>query len=401
MAQIEFKKIEGDSPQYFALIAILAIITAAGFTAYVLDHTIGGLSDLSNRVPWGIVNAGIPYYIGLSAGSLIVSALAGVFNIKKYKVFSRMAAFLAAAWIIAAMMSIALDIGKLYHFMNAVRYFNPTSIFSWNAFLYSSYFVICSIYLIVQFEEMERATRFMAGVAVFWAVLVHSGTGAIYSFMYSRELYHSALTPPMFIICAITSGLGLLLATLYVTFRFTKREIDPKLVRGLALVFAGLAMILAYFLAVEGLEKGYIPALHDAVKFIYLTPSQSIFWSFWLLIIFGIAIPVIIVLNPKTGYDLRWLSVAGVMHAALVFAERFYLIVPGQVYPREYLPGYEMHSLHTLEGYIVTYTPTPIEWLQVFGLFAMVLLIYVVGIRVFAIVPERAVDIEELEEVGE
>ncbi|AAB90737.1 MULTISPECIES: Hdr-like menaquinol oxidoreductase integral membrane subunit HmeB [Archaeoglobus] len=388
---VEFKKIEGDSIQYFALVIILAAVTALGFYAYVLDHKMG-LNGLSNRVPWGIVNAGIPYFIGLSAGSLIVSALAGVFNIKKYKVFSRIAAYMAAAWIIAAILSIALDIGKLYHFMNAVRYFNPTSIFSWNAFLYSSYFVICSIYLLVQFEEMEKATRFMAGLAVFWAVLVHSGTGAIYSFVYSKELYHSALTPPMFIVCAITSGLGLLLANLYFTFRFTKRELDPKLIRGLALIFAGLMMVLGYFLAVEGLEKGYIPALHEAVQFVFLTPTSGVFWSFWLLVIFGIAIPIIIVLNPKTGYDLRWITFAGILHAALVFAERFYLIIPGQVFPEEYLPGYELESLHTLEGYIVSYTPSVFEWLQVIGLIAMVYLIFVVGVKLFALIPERAVE---------
>lgn len=389
---VEFKKIEGDSLPYFALIAILALITAFGFYSYYLEFAYGGVSDLSNRVPWGIVNAGIPYFIGLSAGSLIVSALAGVFNIKKYKVFSRIAAYMAAAWIIAAILSIVLDIGKLYHFMNAVRYFNPTSIFSWNAFLYSSYFVICSVYLLVQFEEMEKATRFMACLAVFWAVLVHSGTGAIYSFMYSKELYHSALTPPLFIVCAITSGLGLLLATLYFTFKYTKRELDPGLVRGLALIFVGLNLVLAYFLAVEGLEKGYIPALHDALQFVFFNPHDSIFWSFWLLIVFGIAAPVLIIMNPKTGYDLRWISLAGILHAALVFGERFYLIVPGQVYPEEYLAGYEIESLHTLEGYIVSYTPTLFEWAIVIGLFSMVYLIYLIGIKIFALIPEKAVE---------
>jgi len=36
----------------------------------------------------------------------------------------------------------------------------------------------------------------------------------------------------------------LLLATLYYTFRFTNRELDPQLIRGLALIFAGLMMVL-------------------------------------------------------------------------------------------------------------------------------------------------------------
>ncbi|MET1124226.1 MAG: NrfD/PsrC family molybdoenzyme membrane anchor subunit [Archaeoglobaceae archaeon] len=389
---VEFKKIDGSSPQYFAILAILAAFTALGIYSYYLEFAYGGYSGLSNRIPWGIVNAGIPYFIGLSAGSLIVSALAGVLGIEKYKVFSRAAAFLAAAWIVAAITCIAFDIGKLYHFMNAVRYFNPTSIFSWNAFLYSSYFVICAIYLLVQFEEMERATRFMACLAVFWAVLVHSGTGAIYGFIYARELWHSALTPPMFIVCAITSGLGLLIAVLYLTFRWTKRELSPSLIRELGMIFVGLTMILGYMLAVEALEKGYIPALKGAINFVFFNPGDAHFWSFWLLAVFGIIVPVLIILNPKTGYDMRWISFAGVLHAAMVFAERFYLIVPGQAYPEEYIHGYELESLHTLEGYIVAYTPTVYEWLTVIGLITGVLLAYAVGVKLFALLPEKATE---------
>lgn len=392
--EIDFKKIEGSSPQYFALVIVLAFLTVIGIVAYILDHEFH-LSGLSNRVPWGVVNAGIPYFIGLSAGSLIVSALAGVFKIERFKVFSRTAAFFAAAYIVAAIVSIAFDIGKLYHFANAVIYFNPTSIFSWNAFFYSSYFVICALYLLAQFEEMERLTRFLACLAVFWAVLVHSGTGAIYSFMYPRELYHSALTPPMFIVCAITSGLGLLIATLYFTFKFTKRDLETRLLRELALIFAGLTAVLGYMLVVEALEKGYIPAVAPATKFVYLTPEHGIFWSFWLLMIFGIIIPFLVVVIPKTGFDPRWLSLVGIMHAAMVMAERFFLIVPGLVYPSEYLPGYEVESLHTLEGYIVSYTPTIFEWLQVVGLLSGVFLAFVVAAKLLPILPEKAVVMEE------
>jgi len=129
---------------------------------------------------------------------------------------------------------------------------------------------------------------------------------------------------------------------------------------------------------------------------VFLTPNSGVFWSFWLLVIFGIVIPTLIILYPKTGYDPRWVSLAGIMHAALVFAERFYLIVPGQVFPEEYLHGYKIESLHTLEGYLVSYTPTITEWLQVIGLIAMVYLLFAVGVKIFALIPERAA--EEVEE---
>lgn len=396
----KFKKIKGTSFQYFALIAILAIFALLGIYCYYLEFTFGGYTGLNNRVPWGIVNAGIPYFIGLSAGSLIVSALAEVVGIRKYKILSRVATFLAAAWIVAAITCIALDIGMPYNFLNAVVYFNPTSIFSWNAFLYSSYFVICAVYLLFQFQERESATKFMAFVAVFWAILVHSGTGAIYSFVYSKDLWHSALTPPMFIICAITSGLGLLIATLQITFKYTQRALDPSLLRGLGLIFAGLVIALGYMLSVEVLEKSYIPALKGAISFVYFNPADAHFWSFWLLILFGIVLPVAIIVNPKTGRKPYCISTAGIMHAAMVFAERFYLIIPGQVYPEEYLPGYMEESLHTLEGLVVAYTPTVCEWMMLLGLVALVFLIYSLGIKFFAILPETAMLEESSQKLG-
>jgi len=389
---IEFKKINGDSAGYFAVVLVFAAVVAIGVLSYLANHFGSAPDDMSQRVPWGIVNGAIPYYIGLSAGSLILSALAGVFNIKKYKVFSRMAAFLAIAWIVVAILSIVMDIGKPLHLGGATLYFNLTSIFSWNAFLYSSYFVVCAIYLIAMFEDKQTATRILAGVAVFWAVMVHSGTGAIYGFIYSRELYHSALLAPLFIICATSSGLGLLMATIYLTFKYTGRKLDPDLVRSLSKVFLGLILILAYFLVVEMFEKSYMPGLQKATHFVFLNPSQSIFWCFWLLLIVGIGVPAFIVAYPRTGRDLRWLGIGGIIHAAMIYAERFYLIVPGEVFPREYLPGYAMTSLNTLEGSIVSYTPTPIEWAQVIGLFAIGYLIFLIGLKVFAILPEEATE---------
>jgi len=144
--EVEFKKIEGKSPGYYAICAIWLILCLIGVYAYYLQWNEGHqLTGLNNQVPWGFGIAAVAYFIGASAGSLIVSALSGVFGKEEFKIFSRSAAFFAAAMIVAAMLAIFTDIGNPANSLNFLIHFNPTSIFSWNAFLYSSYFTLSSV----------------------------------------------------------------------------------------------------------------------------------------------------------------------------------------------------------------------------------------------------------------
>ena len=67
------------------------------------------LSGMTNRVPWGLQIAMAIYYIGLSAGSLVVSSLYGIFGKMEYKPFARVAAYLAMLFLIAGLLSIVTD----------------------------------------------------------------------------------------------------------------------------------------------------------------------------------------------------------------------------------------------------------------------------------------------------
>lgn len=390
MAELYFEKIKGDSKEYFAVLIFLGILVLWGLYGFWVTYTQGHwTTGMTNQVIWGFPIVNVVYLIGASAGSLIISALAGVFGKEEYKVFSRMAALLAALMIMGALLDIFLDLGKVDHGMNVTRYFNTASIFSWNAFLYTSYFLICVVYLVAMFERKELLAKGLAILAVGWAVLVHSGTGGIVGFIYSMELWHSPLTPPLFIASAISSGIGLIIPILILTFKYTNKPLDDKLIRDLAYILGAVIIGILYFFVVENLTRGYVPANLEALYMILFDWSQPFPKVFWFIqILLGMVIPLAILLYPKTFRSFTWVSIAGILHAIGVWAERYILVIPGLAYPKEvFPPGMVLEETPPFE-YGATYIPGWPEVSLVIGTFALIFLLFMIGLKLFELVPK-------------
>ena len=235
MAKTKYTKIDGSSKEYWGLfgitgfLALLAPLSA--LYIFVNGHHVTGMT---NQVPWGLPIVMAVYLIGASAGSLVLSAMSSVFGKKEFKPFSRMAALLAILLIIAALMAIILDWGRPDRLMLPFFYFQPRSMFSLNAILYSAYVGLCGIYLWAMFNDKGKLEKLLGISAVFLAVLVHSGTGAIFGFVYVRELYNSPLLSPAFIAAALSSGTAMMIIMIHGTFKLTGRHVDAKLIYSLA-----------------------------------------------------------------------------------------------------------------------------------------------------------------------
>lgn len=390
--EVEFRKIDGTSPAYWGFVILMAIITAAGVWAWI-DCYIHGhyLTNLNNQIPWGLVIAGVLLAIGLSAGAALVFTSLELAGMKEFEAFSRFGPLFAAFWIGAALVYIFMDIGRIDQMLpNVVLNFNPTSVFGWNAFLYTSYLVIVLLELLVRFEEMERLSKILGVLAVAWAIAVHTGTGLIIGMIFSRSLYHSPLHGPIFVASAISSGIGLAIGTIYLTFKFTNREISVNILRTLAKIMGVTAMVIGYMLLCEFFALMYEPGNRFEGFFAYLSqPWGLVFWGG--IFVIGTVIPVLIVWFPseRVRNSPAWLSVAGLLNAAGIFCERMFVTVPGLAVAHEFLEGYEV----VYPGYLaenLSYFSNMHEWLMFFGIIAAVYLLYALSIKFFAILPEKA-----------
>jgi molybdopterin-containing oxidoreductase family membrane subunit len=343
---------------------------------------------MTNRVPWGLQIVMAVYYIGLSAGSLVISGLYGVFGKTEFKPFARIAVYIATLFLIAGLISILTDQGRLDRvFVEPFVYFNLQSMFSINPILYNGHILICIIYLWALFTERKKLTKVIATLAFGWAFCVHTGTGAIFGFG-ARLLYESPLLPASFVAAAMASGTALMILIIVGLFKVTKRHVDDELVIRLGRFLAICTLVVAYFLAVENLYRVYVVELREAGVYYLFGGFHSVL--FWVgLMIVGLGIPLFILFRDRTGKSIKWIVIASILVVFGVLCERYVIVLPGLLHPPELFPGMEITNSVLDEG-IVGYSLSFAEIVQALGVFGVIAFLFMWGLKVFKLLPTEA-----------
>jgi molybdopterin-containing oxidoreductase family membrane subunit len=387
--EIQFDSIDGTSRAYRIALVIMAAFALIGLIAtfWVIRQGIW-VTGMNNRIPWGLQIVMAVYYIGLSAGSLVISGLYGVFGKLEYKPFARIAVYMAMLFLIAGLLSILTDQGRMDRvFVQPFVHFNLQSMFSINPLLYSGHILICIIYLWALFTEKRKTTKVVATLAFGWAFCVHSGTGAIFGFG-ARTLYESPLLPAAFVAAAMASGTALMIITIVILFRITKRHVDDALVLWLGRFLAICVLIVTYFLFMENAYRVYLVELRDAGLFYLFGGLHSLF--FWVgLILFGCAIPMFILFRNKTGTSVRWVFAASVLVVLGILCERYVIVLPGLMHPPDLFAGMRVIGSGVPEG-VVHYSISFAEILQALGVLGVVGFLFLWGLKVFKLLPNEA-----------
>lgn len=387
--EIQFESIDGKSRSYQLLLIVLAAFAVAGLIAtwWVIREGIW-VTGMTNRIPWGLQIVMAVYYIGLSAGSLVISGLYGVFGKIEYKPFARLAVYLAMLFLIAGLLSILTDQGRMDRvFVEPFVYFNLQSMFSINPILYIGHILICVVYLWALFYEKKRLTTVIATLAFGWAFCVHSGTGAIFGFG-ARMLYESPLLPASFVAAAMASGTALMIVIIVALFKITNRHVDDELVLWLGRFLSVCLLVVVYFLFAENAYRVYVVELRKAAMYYLFGGFHSIlFWGG--LVIAGCFIPMFILFRKKTGSSIRWVVFAAVLVVFGVLCERYVIVLPGLTHPPEMFPGMQVTGSPIAEGY-VSYSVSLPEILQALGVLGVIGFMFAAGLKIFKLLPSEA-----------
>lgn len=386
--EVRFQTIEGKWPQFYLLVGLLGLLILPGLVSTYVMY-VDGLhhSGMTNRIPWGLQIILAVFYIGASAGSLVISSLYGIFGKMEYKPFARIAVYLALLFLIAALLSILTDLGRLDRLRESFSHFNFLSMLSINPFLYNMYILICIVYLWAMLTEREKAVKVIALVAVLWAILVHSGTGAIFGFV-PREFYKSALLPPSFIAAALSSGTALMILVILSLFKITGRPLDYRLVHRLARLLAVFIVVVMYFIFVETSYRLYLYESREAaMHLLFGGVTGLVFWGG--LILIGSIIPAVILFNPRTATSIPWIVFSSALVVFGVLCERYLIVIPGQSHAPNILPNMEILGSALDEG-VVGYSISWAEGWQALGVAAIVGFMFVLGLRVFKLLPTEA-----------
>ena len=379
-----YTSIEGKSRQYYLALGVLGAIAVAGLASFAVSYLQGHqVFGSSNVIPWGLPIVIAIYLIGLSAGSLILSSLTYVFGQEKYKPIARVAVFLAIVLIFGAMVAIAVDLGRPEKAWRLFMFFylnNMTSMFALNGILYGGYFVISLTYLGTILANKPKLTRPIGIFAVCWAALVHMGTGAIFGFIATREIFFSPVKPFEFLAAAMVSGLALLIIAVYATLRLNGRSVSYEIIYSLRRLLAMLIVLLLLLVTVDKLTHIYSPS-RDAAMFLLTGRYSSLFWSGQIGL--GYIIPLIILVHPRTSKSITWILVAATSVVVGIFFERLALVLPGLAYPLHYYPGH----VEGVWGQVGSFPIMPVEVVLSVGMFAFLGVLYFLGLKFMDLLP--------------
>nr|VFJ42857.1 MAG: prokaryotic molybdopterin-containing oxidoreductase family, membrane subunit [Candidatus Kentron sp. FM]VFJ43519.1 MAG: prokaryotic molybdopterin-containing oxidoreductase family, membrane subunit [Candidatus Kentron sp. FM]VFK05557.1 MAG: prokaryotic molybdopterin-containing oxidoreductase family, membrane subunit [Candidatus Kentron sp. FM] len=396
MKTIDYVDIEGRSVGYWALLAILGALVAAGLgSSYYMEHHGHWVTGMSNQIVWGTPHVFAVFLIVAASGALNVASIASVFGRTMYKPLSRFSGLLAIALLVGGLAVLVLDLGRPDRLIVAMTTYNFKSVFAWNIFLYTGFIVIVASYLWVMMEQrMNRHSKQVGMFAFVWRLALTTGTGSIFGFLVARQAFDAAIMGPMFVVMSFSYGLAFFLLLLMGIYRMLGRPLgDAMLLRLKNLLSVFVAAVL-YFVLVYHLTNLYATEHHGVEHFI-LASGGVYTQVFWIgMVLFGSIVPFLIFHMPFTAKSRLWIGIGSILVVLGGLAHMFVIIIGGQAYPLAMFPGKEVvvePGVFDFYG-VASYAPSLPEIVLGISGVAIALLLVSIALRVLRFLPESLAD---------
>jgi len=382
-----------NSPGFFILLGILALLILAGIgAAYYVEHQGHYVTGMNNQIVWGVPHVFAILLIVAASGALNVASVASVFGKVDYKPLARLSGLLAIALLSGGLAVLVLDLGRPDRLIVAMTYYNFKSIFAWNIFLYTGFFVVVIVYLWMMFErKMAPYIKPVGMIALLWRITLTTGTGSIFGFLVARQAYDAAVMAPMFIIMSFAYGLAAFILVLMAACYLTKRPLGDYILFRLKNLLAVFVAIVLYFVVAYHITNLYV-AEHQGIQSFILTGGNIYTWLFWgAQIGVGSLLPLVLFYSPATCRR-RAATISGCILVLLgAFAQLYVIIVGGQAYPLVMFPGMiEQSSFY--DGVVAQYIPSLPEFVLGIGGIALALAILVFALAVLDFLPDDLSD---------
>lgn len=373
-----------------ATYGVLGALVVAGVAAWIYQLANGlGVTGMSNGVAWGLYIACFMFFVGLSAGGLIVASSASVFHIAEYKKVALPAIICSTVCICCAGMFVLIDMGGIQRVWRILVGPNPTSPLVWDVCVISCYLIINIVYLVFMCSKKPGAADKVSIVSRFAlpiAILVHSVTAWIFGLQVSKEWY-TAIMAPIFVASAMDSGLALLLLALMGLNKSGVFKVENKLISSLAGLLAVCIAVDAFFIGCECLTMAYPGAKGAEALSVMAGGITAPF--FWIEIIGGLLIPFLLMVFAKNRANMKLVGLACVLVVAGVFCKRIWLLftsfyefniagAPGVISGSSAARGASGVDVFAMLG---TYAPTWVEIAVVVGVVSLGALAFIVMSR--------------------
>jgi len=377
-------------------IGVSAVVVVAGLVLWAMQLS-GGMvqTGIRNLNSWGLYITSFMFFVGLSAGGLIISSVPKAFGVAGFGGISKVAVMSSIACTVAAIGMVVVDLGQPARLWELFAYSNLGSPLMWDILVLGTYLILSCVYLWAQVRAdagkmSHTALRVISVVALVYAVLVHSVTAWIFGLQVGREMWHTALLAPWFVSSALVCGTALVICIAIGLRRAGYLQLDQANIVKLAKLLGAFVLVDLYFFGCDLLTEAF--PMGSGLDVVTMLVSGSLAPFFWTEIA-GCALCAVICLAPALRTNA--LLVAGSLLAIVgIFCKRVQLLVGGFQLPNLDMaaPLTSMHHVAWDAGLTgiyggMVYWPTPLEFGVTAGVVALAVLVFLLGVKFLPLRP--------------
>lgn len=372
-----------------------ALVALAGIAMWVYQCITGlHVTAMRDGSSWGLYITMFMFFVGLSAGGLIISTAPKVFGFKGFGNISKVAVLSSIVCTILAIGFVIVDLGHPELAWHLIVYGQLVSPLMWDMLVLTAYLILCIIYLAVLVKHdkeprSERSLKTLSIIAFIVAILVHSVTAWIFSLNISRPFWNTALMAPWFVCSALVSGLALVLVITLILRKTGNLVLEDENVQKMGKLLGVFVAVDLFFFFCEILTSVY-PGAGTAYEIIGMVTTGPIAPFFWTQVLGGI-IAMILMFNPATRKKTGAVVVASILAILGIFCKRVQLIEGGFQVPNLTYPGMTTGpSVPGVDGFWqgiggnLVYWPSGFEVGVTLGVLALGGFLLILGLRILS-----------------
>ena len=395
-------------------VALLLLIIGVGIYSYVqqLNHglSVTGMRDYSF---WGIYISNFVFFVAVSLVGSLISAILKLSGAKWSTPLTRISEIIALSAIIMAGLIIIVDMGRPDRLFNLFLHGRLQSPIIWDVIVITSYLIISFLLLLFplipdmailredrysrgflqkiyrflsfnwqgtdqQHRLLTRSVAMMSITIIPVAFAIHTVTSWLFATTF-RPGWNSTNFGPYFIAGAFVAGVSGVIVLMYVLRRShnLKRFLTDKHFDHMGKLMVLLCLLYLYFNVNEYLVPGYKMSGEEGEHILNLLTGHYAM-LFWLVIVGGLILPIVVLLFKK-GRKPGPLFVVALIVLVGSWWKRFIIVTPTLLHPFMPIQGVpeEWHS----------YNPTFTEWSITLGSLAMAALLITVMVRFIPVLP--------------
>lgn len=394
---------------FYVIVGVLAGVLVFANLAWILQLDQGlGVTGLNDRISWGLYISGFIYFIGISYGGTMVSAILRLTKTEWRRPITRVAEASTAAALMVAMVMPLFDLGRPERILNLVRYGRIESPLVWDFIAIGTYLAASILFLYLalipdfalmdrvlpkrvrlrrvlyrvfkmrwegtaaQREKLERALLMISIIIIPIAVSAHTVLSWMFG-MTTRTGWHSSIFGPYFVGAALFSGIAIVVVAMAIFRRAHHLEdlITEDHFKKMANILLVFSLVYLYFTLSEYLTITFQPS-SDEQQLLLLLVAGPMAPYFWFSALSLVVVTFLLAFKPTR--TIPWITFSAVLLNISLWIKRLIIVVPSMAVPL--VPG----------DSVATYSPTWVEWAITAGSFAAFGLILAVFSKLFPMV---------------